>query len=271
MQSEQRRHRYLNALGITSWLPRTDLPGARASAHWVAGFQAGALEPCDPPEQQAEEAVADGLPTPRPMAELLEKTSESAPVASSLPATVPVVPATVEREARVQVAVKPSARIPKAPRFRLCYWAFDGLLIIDTLPNHNRNRLAQAAYQKLAENLARALGYSSGLKQPPYVLAWPMLAGARINQGPEVAAEAVQYKLRKLLSGYQPRALLLLGESAARQVMSRNETLDELRGMRFSFAADLPMVASLSLTQMLQIPECKKEVWVDLQALVTCA
>lgn len=41
MDSEQRRHDYLQAMGISSWLPRTALPAAKASPDWVNTFLYG--------------------------------------------------------------------------------------------------------------------------------------------------------------------------------------------------------------------------------------
>jgi len=38
LRQEQLRHQYLEALGISSWLPRAQLPGAAASSSWVEHF-----------------------------------------------------------------------------------------------------------------------------------------------------------------------------------------------------------------------------------------
>ncbi len=60
----------------------------------------------------------------------------------------------------------------------------------------------------------------------------------------------------------------MLGEAAAQMVLQRTESLDELRGVMFSYSSSIKAIASLSLTEMLQIPECKKDVWQDVQNLL---
>ena len=67
MMQEQRRHQYLDALGISSWLPRAPLPGARPSADWVWSFRHGEKpeEDGDFFEDDVVETVAS--PAARPM------------------------------------------------------------------------------------------------------------------------------------------------------------------------------------------------------------
>ncbi len=51
-------------------------------------------------------------------------------------------------------------------------------------------------------------------------------------------------------------------------VLERGEPLDQLRGMLFSLRSDVKTLASASLTEMMMLPGCKREVWNDLQPLL---
>ena len=274
MHSQQRRHQYLAALGVTSWLPRAELAGAKRSADWVhtflhqdipwdeSDYEESAL--AEPTSHTAPAPVAKSAPVTAASLQLTEPSPSAARVAEASSAQ-PNLPVADPSQGLAPVAL--TARqtgTPVAP-FRLCFWLFKELWVVDSMPHQGRGQ-QDPAYQRLCANLVRALGKDAALTVPAYTLTWPMLAGATLDQGLEQARIAVEHKLKKYRQAQPaPKAIVLLGEAAAQLVMQRDEPLDQLRGLAFSYASDINAIASLSLTEMLRIPECKRDVWHDLQ------
>lgn len=263
MDAQQRRHQYLSALGVTSWLPRAELPGAAPSADWVAGFLYGDFADTDGQVADLDDNIDDAKvlsPTVAPVTPASLKLD--VPRAVDVPKT-PTTPAVLVDEPAVTERVRPVRS--KAPRFRLAFWHFGDVLVVDSLPPAGRDQALVQRQGKLCFHLLKALGFDVPAQVTPYTLAWPMLAGEQLDQGPDQAQLAVAHKLRKLQAEQPCRWVLMLGEAAAQMVMARDESLEQLKGMRFSLSTQTYAIASLSLTQMLQIPECKQDVWVDLQ------
>lgn len=275
MQSEQLRHQYLAALGVTSWLPRAQLPAAPASPDWVASFIYDETS-ADSLYDETDDLAVDSLEvTAAPVAPVTAETLDLVPSRPSERVAVPEAPlqaravAEVEPQERLPVIeLAPQADVDKAPRFRLSFWVFEEVLVVDTLPPQSRGIIPDKGYQTLCSNLLRAMGYASELQAENYKLAWPMLAGETLSQGKEEALKAVHYKLNKILDNASPRLMLLLGESAAQLIMKRDESIEDMRGLVFSFTSQIRAISTHSLTQMMQIPECKKDVWKDLQKVL---
>jgi len=61
---------------------------------------------------------------------------------------------------------------------------------------------------------------------------------------------------------------LMLGESSAQMLMNVEDDFDAMRGIVFSLRADTKAITSYSLTQMLNVPGCKRDVWQDLQKVL---
>lgn len=286
LQFEKRRHQYLAAIGVTSWLPRAALPGARPSAESVYHFLYGHEDDCfESDDGSADVADINEADLCRP---------EAAPVtAASLDLLTPAIkqpgqprivepksvsdktlphlpPAKVPETAAVMphVVIEPRSSREKAPRFRLGFWLYKDVLVVDSLPLVSRGGVKQEKYQALCANMIKAMGLDATLLVAPYVLAWPMLAGDSLDQGKVQASLAVNHKIHKLLRENTPRLMLFLGESAAQMAMQREESIDELRAVVFNYSSSIKAITSLSLTQMMQIPECKKEVWSDLQKVL---
>ena len=79
---------------------------------------------------------------------------------------------------------------------------------------------------------------------------------------------AVQHKLAKIFQQHTPSLVLMLGEVAAQMLMSREDDFDAMRGIVFSLRTETKAITSYSLTQMLNVPGCKREVWQDLQKVL---
>lgn len=299
VRNEQRRHQYLAAMGVTSWLPRAVMPSAKPSSESVYQFLYGHEEDDFDSQDDGTDVsiIDDGIHTTHAKApvtaaslDLLTPSARSenqqrevvahdnamqcdstqTDVMSSIPAALQTkAHELLETDATLlHVSIEPRTVKQKAPRFRLGFWSYKDVLVVDSLPLLSRGGITQAKYQILCANMIKAMGLDAELLAAPYVLAWPMLAGDSLDQGKEQASLAVNHKIHKLLQDNTPRLMLFLGESAAQMVMQREESIDELRAVVFSYSTKIKAITSLSLTHMLQIPECKKEVWSDLQKVL---
>ena len=312
------RNQYLETLGIVSWLPRRQLPGARSTPDWV-------WEYCWPEKELA--ALADDAqgssttpiltPADRAMASRQARAELSASFGSeqkaasattvsadaAAPPTQPapdkvaptpapvttrsaaVAPAKTQIDAGADDISRSSEpvdlHLSSAPDqteqkpFKLAFMVYQDCLVIDSLPPvsassralHNSAQ-ADAHHQILLDKILRSVGLTGGTTTEYYTLPWPMFASKSLDQGAEQARLTVQHKLKKSLQKTPVQTVLLLGESAAQMVLERGEPLDQLRGMLFSLRSSVKTLASASLTEMMMLPGCKREVWSDLQPLI---
>ena len=158
-----------------------------------------------------------------------------------------------------------------APIMRLMFWQFADVLVIDSLPTRDRGAILSTKYEKLLTNMLKAMRHSTQRVEPnatPYILNWPTLAGVSIDQGWDQAMSAVQYKLAKIFQQHSPKLVLMLGDYCAQMVMNMEDDFEEMRGVVFLLRAQTRALATYSLTQMLNVPGCKQEVWMDLQKVL---
>ena len=191
----------------------------------------------------------------------------------------------VVAEADLSVPAVTSQRNPAMPRhtsistssnkpppiMRLMFLQYSDVLVVDSLPSQSRGNIASDQYQQLVANILRAMGLDSkrlDAGAAPYILNWPTLAGDNIDQGWDQAVSAVQHKLAKIFQQHTPSLVLMLGEVAAQMLMSREDDFDAMRGIVFSLRTETKAITSYSLTQMLNVPGCKREVWQDLQKVL---
>jgi hypothetical protein len=223
-------------------------------------------------QQQAQEQAHDTvshLPvtdvaqvTPKEIVDSPQLQSETQPQTQAAPSALSQMPRHAPMGNRTEKS---------APVMRLMIWQFKEVLVIDSVPTHTRGTMASEQYQQLLTNIINALQFDSQLLQPngqPFILNWPTLAGSSIDQGWDQAVSAVQHKLAKVLHSYQPKLALLLGEHSAQMVMNVDEPFDDIRGMVFSLRSDIKAIAGYSLTQLLNVPSCKRELWIDLQKML---
>ena len=250
------RHEYLDAMGITSWLPRRQLQAARPTPDWVFEF-------CWPEQAPAGTAQSSGGPSatggaqPAAQAMVSPEASRAAakqaraelnaslsgepvqpvrsPVASAPPTEniVPVdvasivtaaVPTPISEPEYVSAAEldSPADKSVQAP-FKLSFMSYGDCLVIDSLPPHARQSASQADthQQILLDKILRSIGLKGGTVANYYMLPWPMFASKSLDQGPEQARMTVQHKLKKTLEKQPVPVVLLLGQAAAQMVLER--------------------------------------------------
>lgn len=310
------RNQYLDTLGIVSWLPRRQLPGARPTPDWVWEYcwpeavdtvargdnpaSAPLLNPADRAlaAQQARAELsasftAEVQPTAvQPVAAQREPAAAPVSAASSQAkaslAHPPVAAASVSSRPQVAASVAapdshtaaevdlPSFAESMTQRpFKLAFMVYQDCLVIDSLPPVSSSARAplnsgqaDAHHQILLDKILRSIGLAGGTSSEYHTLPWPMFASKSLDQGAEQARLTVQHKLQKSLQKYPLNTVLLLGEAAAQMVLERDESLEQLRGMLFSLRSNVKTLASASLTEMMMLPGCKREVWSDLQPLL---
>ena len=291
------RNQYLETMGIVSFLPRRQLPGARPTPDWVweycwpesgsdqsqggsEGSTAGSfINPADraiaAKQARAELSASFGSPVvDKP--EKVAVPPVSQPLSPPKPAHAPV-PVTEILEVAQPEAIaidlpEPAEQTEQKP-FKLAFMAYKDCLVIDSLPpvssaNRQGSGQADAHHQILLDKILRSIGFVGGSAGDYYTLPWPMFASKSLDQGAEQARLTVQHKLKKSLEKAPVKTVLLLGESAAQMVLERAESLEQLRGMLFSLRSDVKTLASASLTEMMMVPGCKRDVWSDLQPLL---
>lgn len=266
---EQQRHQWLDAIGIDSWLPRAPLPGAASSPGWVDAFRYPAASVA---KQEDSGVVYRAETPPQPprsagpridTAALLDEPRRPAAAAASVPAgTGGESPPARERRAEPVGG----GRSEPAPRFKLAFLVRGDLLVIDSLPPHQPDGFSRY-HRRLLQGITNALGMPVEEElSAPFMLPWPMLAGKTLNQGAEEARAAVRRKLQNTLS-FRPgiRRLLLLGEAACHWVAAQDAGLDTLQGGVLELEDGRQALMTLSLSELLRLPERKAEVWRDLQ------
>lgn len=309
MHAEQLRHQYLEALGVSSWLPREPLAGARVSQDWVWQFQQGVLDDGEGEvdagggyEDDYEGGAAEqstvvqrpvrrgGAPAGAGRTALLDSLDATPAAPASVPAAVAVPPADVVSPAGVAREPVPAApvaavaapaqgsdAVPRprrsepqvVPEFKLAFLAMGDGLIIDSLPPQSRGGFSNA-HLRLAMSLWRGLGMPAVESPRAQLLPWPAFTSRSLDQGWDQAQTAVQRKFDLMLAQAQApvRFVLLLGDSAARLLLQSPDGGDGMRGMLFRPRAQVPALATASLSEMLQVPGCKRDVWRELQPLI---
>lgn len=299
MEQETLRHQYLEAIGVSSWLPCAVLPGAATSADWINDFRYPA--PNIPFESDRAISARAALGQPNALstsaptsnkasAESAQQGMSQARAALGL-SVEPVtqsISTSPEKEngpsnkgegaslaADVEQVVTPSSIAPvdkaddEPPNFKLAFQRLGDFLIVDSLPP--QGGVFSDNYQILAQAIVNAVGDAVvGEKGHVFMLPWPMFASKTLDQGHQQASIAVQHKLEKELQASSFKAVLLFGEAAAQMVLARKESLDELKGISFEIRSGIKAIASHSLTEAMQLPGIKKQIWTDLQPLVVC-
>lgn len=286
MIEEQQRHQYLEALGISSWLPRAPLPGAAPSPDWVRDFcyeapdgpysqadaEAGAEVPPaavavkNPAAARAMLARSFGGDQAEPVKKPVLPVISDAPIAGIRKSPVSAPPESVASEAATARGADKAAR--QAPRFNLAFCLCGDVLLIDSLPPRS-----QAGFTDLHRHLADAIvaslsSHNQPMAETPFLLPWPTFASPTLSQSYEDARSAVQHKLDKVLSIHQINVVLMMGESAAQMILDRDEPLESLSGIVFSLRSGVKALASHSLTEALHVPGIKPVIWQNLQPLL---
>ncbi|WP_027858853.1 uracil-DNA glycosylase family protein [Marinobacterium jannaschii] len=287
MMEQQQRHQYLDALGITSWLPQQPLSGAAPSEDWVWDFRYPAPEipfsegdyddyAGDSSDAMLQPGNADPRLRPRP--KKMQPSPQSREAARAMlaqtlgaeldakPKPKPAAAAVASPQQPLTEPVTPAATNKPDPRFKLAFVQTGPLLLIDSLPTQGQDGFTEH-HQNLAQAICSALQSGLPAFPPATLLPWPMFVSKTIDQGYEQAQIAIRHKLKRALVA-DVKVMLLFGEAAAQMVLERDEELDELRGAMFSYRPGIKALATRSLTEAMHVPGVKRDIWLDLQPVV---
>lgn len=218
--AEYRRLHYLQAMGVNAYIPRVQLPNAKASVHvpWpelatdASSVAAAEQEPPQSykvtpemgvtakPDTAVKQAAASALA--QLQAEHGEPVFKSV---KSIPA--PITDSAASQEQENTVSVEPP------PEFQLSFIDFGDCLLIDSvIPK----REYWQGYIQLLNNLAFALNFD-GVTQANMDFSnfsWPLMHGQYIEQDANSARQTVQAMLAKRMLKKDYRAVMLLGLAA---------------------------------------------------------
>jgi len=250
--NERQRMQYLEAMGITMFVPRWILPGARMSAQLaVAEPEVEMVVEQDPVELASEPPSYQIPAAPRPVQAAVSEIMDTL----QPQARVETPPAEEPAPAPTREAVEPPVQ------FALTIWRpVPALMILDS-----RHAGQALPTQALLENILRAKDVALPPAKPD-ILLWPP-AGVVPTPGWGAAREMVQAFLQARLERQPARYIWLMGESACHAVLPDHSYQDSLgRAINLDSLATLAVVMP-SLADMLMQPELKAHTWAAIRSL----
>lgn len=224
IQAEPRRSQYLDTIGITEFLPRRPVPGAKASLRTI-------------------QRSADTSPIP--LAPRAPVRVQGDPV-SAPPARAPIdiVEQRVEQRVEPKAEQKAEQKADQtAERYVLLLVRTGNVVWLEDLAETNDHRLQE----QLIWALARALGVAGDTKVAPSLIEWPLQAASRLlDQG--TIADFVGSRLAREADGGSLQ-LVAMGERIA-------SWCTDLEGYK--------VFKTVTASQMLAEPLLKRDVWLDL-------
>lgn len=262
---------YLKQLGIDIWLPRQPLEGAAPSPEWVFTF----IHPSELLEGEVESLAAEEIIQPakpkltaKPKLSAAHTLNELHAEQRSIAHINEALEAEVATEASAQ-QVRPTAAAAAqpVPRFRYAVTRTPRFLIVDELPTQGAQLLSDA-YKRLLAGVVLALGEDPKQMSLPLMVHWPHLAGSKVNQGAEEAFKYVQLTLGSLQQKSKPESILMFGAGLGRWVLG--EAFENLNTGELMLhpQSNISCLATASLSQALQLPDIKRQIWTDLQPVV---
>jgi len=237
MLNESQRREYLHAMGITQYVPRWILPGAKASIRL---------------ERPLAELPPEVVKTPPPEIRAPEPPRVLGTVVTGLVESLSPTRKSIEAIGEKSGQTEPEA----VPHFSLSIWRPSAaLLVLDA-----RSSGQPLPTQALLHNILRAKGIESW-NSAPDVLRWPPMAGQPAGTWAavhEMTSAFLQARLELQPAPY----LWLMGENAYRAVVADGKTYEESLGQ----ALNLEVLGTLalvlpSLSDMLHQPQLKAITW----------
>jgi hypothetical protein len=258
--TETRRRAFLDAMQITSWLPRAELPFAAPSRPEVLQFvePEAAPAPVIPLEQPA---APSAPPIAKPVATTPAATAS--PAADAVRAVMPRI-AMPEPKKTIQAseakanAVEQKPATPP-PRFALQLLRAGNVLLLVELPTGESFQSRDPAYI-LLKDLLRAARLPDSPQQvgDGEPIRWPLLHRGSLDQGAEAARDYVQGVVAAELENMGSACLWLIGSPALRfagevdaEACYREVTIDGL-----GLALTMP-----GLEDLMEQPGSKAQLW----------
>lgn len=217
--AEYRRLHYLQAMGVNAYIPRVQLPNAKASVHipWPElAVDASSVVAVEQEPQQSYKVSPEMGVTAKPDAVVKQAAASALAqlhAEHNEPAAKSEKPASnlVAEQTSPEQTVQASTEAP--PEFQLSFIDFGDCLLIDSIIP---KREYWQGYVQLLNNLAFALNFD-GVTQANMDFSnfsWPLMHGQYIEQGSDAARQTVHAMLAKRMLKKDYRAVILLGLSA---------------------------------------------------------
>ena len=266
--NEPQRLQYMQALGVTSWLPRQALAGSQNNTvlwqHEDEHTAATAIEPATTPAafaQHVEEPQPQSQPAVESQAQAVALALGGlAPTAKVIPVSVPVVPI----EDGVATSHEP---VNVAPMHLALSWYATGVLVINDVPVQEGAAMS-SPIQRLQTSIVNALvsGGSQTMPSATVEFNWPLVPGPHGDHSLAGAKSGLTYSLIKLLQDKTCHQLLVMGPAAA-QLLQPELVLGGLSKLDVG-SHSMTSVYSHSLHQLLAVPSLKAATWAHLQPLL---
>ena len=283
---ETQRLQYLQAMGVSSWLPTTPLDGsANNGVLWVeaqsipvsadmvsVGAEHSAAIPLENASKPYTETPTYAHLETTPTVDVEAQAQAVAQALGGLQADARVAPlepvqAAVNETAMPTAASGPAASV--APMQLALSWYSCGVLVVNQVPLQEGAAMS-SPIERLQTAIVNAILPSGGEPQqmPAASMAfnWPLVPGPHGDDSLEGAQSGLNYSIAKVLHEKPCKQLLLLGSAPLSLLkpdlgLGANFTLDLAAG-------PVMAVASHSLHQLLAVPSLKADTWSHLQPLL---
>ncbi|MEP5569951.1 MAG: hypothetical protein ABJN62_19075 [Halioglobus sp.] len=223
--NEINRARYLQAMGIDSYVSRHQLAGAAPTRRL---------------------ALVSNTPTPA----VSETLSNQAASVAGVPPQMPTLELARDKPAPKSTPKNSQKPPSTAVRFSLAAVFSGGIAWVESLDGRP---LAKEQVQ-LVRGMARAVHGEVGSPRIAQ-LDWPIHNNPQLDQGEEAAKAGVAAFLLRHIEEQKCRALVVMGSNSGGLLPA-------------ALLGDISRVDTLSTVEMLENPDCKKQVWADLQSIV---
>ena len=275
------RLQYLDAMGVSSWLPVQAGVGG-AGPVWQAQAKQDNEAPkpntpvsvptspveVDVSQHARENQTATPVDEPPPLSITASAAKEQAQAMRDTLLQERVVPATQAKPVVAEtVAAKPKSDDLIEPLHLSYSWYSQGVLVINEIPLQDGAAMT-ASLTQLQTAMVNALKNSKAvMPQAQGEFHWPLVPGAYGDQSQTGAQQALHYQLQKLLKDKPIQQMLLMGQRCAELLPAGiNQP-----GIVFTDQQwpGVEILMTHSLHQLLKIPANKAEAWAHMQPLLT--
>jgi hypothetical protein len=280
------RLQYLDAMGVSSWLPvQTGVGGAgpiwQAQAKQVneapkpnnqVSVSKSAIE-VDTSQLAMEKQTATPVDEPPPLGITATAAQEQAQAMRDSLLQEPLLQKTMVPEAKAKpvvaetVATQPKTNDLIEPLHLSYSWYSEGVLVINEIPLQDGAAMT-ASLAQLQTAMVNALKSSKAvMPQAQGEFHWPLVPGAHGDRTQSGAQQALYYQLQKLLKDKPIQQMLLMGQRCAELLPAGlNQPGKVFTDKQWP---GVQILLTHSLHQLLKIPANKAEAWAHMQPLLT--
>lgn len=259
MITESRRRAFLDAMQVSTWLPRTELPFAAPSRPELLQFAEPEPEPA--PAIELERPAQPAPSAPKPVA--VTPAATASPAADAVRAVMPRIampePKKAAKASHAKATVVEEKPAVPPPRFALQLLRAGSVLLLVELPTGESFQSRDPAYI-LLKDLLRAARLPDKPQQvgDGEPIRWPLLHRGSLDQGVDAARDYVQGVVAAELEEMGCACLWLIGSPALRFAgeVEADACYRELTVEGLGLALTMP-----GLEQLMEQPQSKAQLW----------